>query len=118
MRVLIYVVSNLFVAAGLIIAFWYVLRSGKILKGILIGWGLSILCIFLDSVVFPGVVAIYNKEYSLYFPEAIAVPAIIFTGWLPASVVAIVAGLIRHVTKRFWPYNEQMKKTKENVGVN
>jgi len=100
MRVLLYVVSTLFVAAGLIIAFLYVLRSGKVLKGILIGWGLSILCIFLDSVVFPGVVAIYSKEYSLYFPEAIAVPAIISIGLLPATIVAIVAGFIRHITKR------------------
>jgi len=98
---LIYLVSNLFVAAGLIIEFWYVLRSGKILKGILIGYGLSIICVFLASVVFPGVVAIYDKEYSRYFPEAIGVAAIIFTGWLLASVVAIVAGLIRHITKRF-----------------
>ena len=68
----------------------------------LIGWGLSILCIFLDSAVFPGVVAIYNKKYSLYFPEAIAVPAVIITGWLPAMVVAIVAGFIRHIKKRYW----------------
>jgi hypothetical protein len=101
MRVLIYVVSFLCGTAGLIIAFWYVLRSGRILKGILIGWGLSIICVFLASVVFPGVVAIYNKEYSLYFPEAIGVRAIIFTGWLPASVVAIASGLTRNITKRF-----------------
>jgi hypothetical protein len=97
-----YVVSNLFVVAGLIIAFCYVLRSGKVLKGILIGWGLSILCIFLDSVVFTGVVAIYNKEYSLCFPEAIAIPAVIFTGWIPASVVAIIAGFIRHIKKHIF----------------
>ena len=115
MRVLIYVVSNHCGTAGLIIAFWYVLRSGKVLKGILIGWGLTIICVFLVSVVFPGVVAIYDNEYSRYFPEAIGVSAIIFTGWLPASVAAIVAGLLRHVTKRFWPHSEQRGITKENT---
>jgi hypothetical protein len=73
------------------------------LRGILIGYGLSIVCVFLVSVVFPGIVAIYNKEYSLYFPEAIGVPAIIFTGWLPSSVVALIAGLIRYIVKHFWP---------------
>jgi len=107
MRVLIYMVSNLCIMTGLIIEFWYVLRRDRILKGILIGWGLSIICVFLASVVFPGVVALYDKEYCRYFPEAIGVPAIIFTGWLPASVVAIVAGLLRHVTKRFWPLSRQ-----------
>jgi hypothetical protein len=112
MRVLMYVVSNLFVAAGLIIAFCYVLRSGRILKGILIGWGLSIVFIFLDSVMFPGVVAIYNKEYSLCFPEAIAVLPTILTGWLSACFVAIVAGLIRHVTRRFWLHSGQTKTNK------
>ena len=107
MRVLIYVVSFLCGTAGLIIAFWYVLRSGRILKGILIGYGLSIICVFLASVVLPGVVALYDKEYCRYFPEAIGVPAIIFTGWLPASVVAIIAGLIRYITKRFWLHSGQ-----------
>ena len=110
---LIYFVSILCGMAGLIISFWYVLRSGKILKGILIGWGLSIICIFLVSVVFPGVVALYDKEYCRYFPEAIGVPAIIFTGWLPASVIAIIAGLLRQVAKRFWPHSGQAGIKKE-----
>lgn len=107
MRILIYLVSFLCGTAGLIIAFCYVLRSGKIPKGILIGYGLSILCVFLVSVVLPGIVAEYNKEYSLYFPEAIGVPAIIFTGWLPVSVVAIIAGFVRHITKYFWTQSGQ-----------
>ena len=84
------------------------------MKGVFIGWGFSIICVFLVSVVFPGVVAIYDKEYSRYFPEAIGVPAIIFTGWLHASVVAIVAGLLRHVTKRFWLHSGQSGTKKGN----
>jgi hypothetical protein len=120
---LIYVGSNLIVIAGLIIAFLYVLRSGKIFKGILIGYGLSIICISLASVVLPGIVAIYDKEYCQYFPEAIAVPAIIFTGWLPVSIVVIIALIIRHIAKRFWPCSGKMpikeentEKTKDNQG--
>jgi hypothetical protein len=73
------------------------------LKGILIGYGLSIICVILVSVILPGIVAVYNKEYSLCFPEAIGVPAVILTGWLHASVVAVIAGLIRYIVKRFWP---------------
>lgn len=114
MWILIHLVSFLCGTAGLIFAFLYVLRSGKILKGILIGYGLTIIFVFLVSVVFPGVVAIYDKEYSRYFPEAIGVPAIILTGWLPASVVAIVAGFLRHVIKRFWPHSGQSSTKKGN----
>jgi hypothetical protein len=73
----------------------------------LIGYGLSILCVFLVSVVLPGIVAEYNKEYSLCFPEAIGVPMVIFIGWLHASVVAVTAGLIRYIVKRFWPKSGQ-----------
>ena len=51
----------------------------------------------------------YNKEYSLYFPEAIGVPAIIFTGWLPVSVVVIIAGFVRHIIKHFWTQSVQLE---------
>lgn len=107
MRVFIYLVSFLCGSAGLIVALCYVLRSGKILKGILIGYGLSIVCVFLVSVVFPGILAGYNKEYSLCFPEAIAVPAVIFTGWLPSSVVVIIAGIIKYFVGRFRQHSGQ-----------
>jgi hypothetical protein len=107
MRILIYSASFLCGTAGLIIAFWYVLRTGNILKGILIGYVLSIVCVFMVSIVLPGIVALYKKEYSLYFPEAIGVPAVIFTGWLPVSVVVIIAGFVRHITKRFWTQSGQ-----------
>jgi len=106
MRVLMYLVSYLCSTAGLIIAFCYVLRSGKIIKGMLIGYGLSIVCVFLVSVVFPGILAGYDKEYSLCFPEAIAVPAIIFTGWLSSSIVVVIAGLIRYFVARFWSHSK------------
>jgi len=101
MRVLIYVVSFLCGTAGLIIAFWYVLRSGRVIGGILIGWGLSIICVFLVSVLLPGVLAVVvgHEEYSQLFPEEIGVFAIAVTGWLPASVVAIIAAFARHGTK-------------------
>ena len=88
------------------IAFWYVVRSGKIVKGAFIGWGLSIVCIFLVSVVFPAFMGIYNREYCKYFPEAIGVGGIIIAGGLPAFVVATVAGLIRDLMKRWMKSNK------------
>ena len=112
--ILIYVVTNLIGISGLIIAFLYVLRNGKILNGILIGYGLTIICIFLVSVVLPGIVAIYDEEYCKYFPEAIGVIPVILTGWLPASIVTAIAAFIRHITKRFWPCLGKMQINKES----
>lgn len=76
-------------------AFCFVLRSGKIVTGALIGWGLSIVCIFLVSVVFPAIVAVYDTEYVAFFPEAIGVLCVIFFGWAPALVVAVFARLVK-----------------------
>ncbi len=101
MRIVIYIASSLCEAAGLVIAFWYVLRSGRVLNGVFIGWGLSIVGIFLASVVFPGIVSVYNSEYCQYFPEAIGVGAIMVLGWMPASVAAALAGIIRYAVRRW-----------------
>ena len=114
MQGLIYVASFLCGTAGLIIAFWYVLRTGRIVKGAFIGWGLSIICVFLVAVVFPAAVSIYHEEYSRLFPEAIGVVAVMFTGWLPASIVAILAGLTRYGAKRFRSRSGQSGTKKEN----
>jgi len=101
-------------SAGFIIAFVYVLQSGKIIKGVFIGWGLFIICTFLITVVFPAVVALYNYDYCRFFPEAIGLPLVILAGWLPASIVSIVAGLARHVTNRLWSYFGQ-SRTKASI---
>ena len=61
MRILIYIVSNLIGWVGLIIAFWYVVRSGKVVQGAFIGWGLSIVCVILVSAVFLWIVAHYDS---------------------------------------------------------
>jgi len=101
MQTVIYIASSLCEAAGLVTAFWYVLRSGEVLSGLFIGWGLSIVGIFLASVFFPGIVGAYNNEYCQYFPGAIGVGAIMVLGWMPALVVAALAGIIRYVARRW-----------------
>jgi len=108
MRFVIYIASSLCEAAGLAIAFWYVLRGGKVVKGLFIGWGLSIVGIFLASVVLPGIVNVYNSEYCQYFPEAIGVGAVLVLGWMPASVVAALAGLIRYGARRWLKSDKAM----------
>ena len=84
----------------MIIAFCYVLRSGKIVKGALIGWGLSIVCVFLISVVLPAVVALYDIEYASFFPDAIGVPGVMVIGWVPGLLVAVVARLVKRGIER------------------
>lgn len=103
MQIFIHMASLLCGSAGLIIALWYVLRSGKIIKGVFIGWGLSIVCVFLVVVVFPAVLTIFNEQYTSFFPDAIGLPLIMLTGWLPALIVAILAGLTRYGFKHFRP---------------
>ena len=110
MQVLIGFVSLLIGWAVLIIAFWYVLQSGRIISGFLIGWGLSIICIILVSVVLPLVVSVYNDEYVLYFPDATGVGAVVLVGWAPVLVVVGVAKLIGYGSKRFRPHAGQPDK--------
>jgi len=107
MRIVIYITSFLCGTAGLMTAFWYVLRSGRVVKGLFIGWGLSIVGIFLASVVLPGIVNVYNSEYCQYFPEAIGVPAVMFLGWMPALVAAALAGIIRYAARR-WAKSDKL----------
>jgi hypothetical protein len=109
MRILIYLVSNLVGIAGLIIAFGYVVRSGNVVRGAFIGWGLSIVCVILVSAVFPGIVAHYDSEYYIYFPEAIGIPLVVFTGLVPAFIVATVAGFVRELMKRWIKLNKTEK---------
>ncbi len=95
MRSLFYIATFFCGIAGLIIEFCYVLRSGKIVKGVIIGWGLSIICVFLVSVVLPAIVAVYDSEYIALFPEAIGVPFVMIGGWVSALIVALLARLVK-----------------------
>ena len=98
--------------AGLMVAFWFVLRTGKVVIGMFLSWGLTIICVFLVSVVFPAIVAVYNTEYVALFPEAIAVPAVMFTGWAPAFVVAALAGFVKLAIKH-WVKPERPAATQQ-----
>lgn len=114
MERLIEITSFVFGTAGLVIAFWYVLRTGRIIKGLFMGWGLSVICVFVVAVVFPAIMAVYSEQCSLFFPEATGVFAIILTGWLPASGVALVAGFVRYGIKRFRLHSGQSATKKRN----
>ena len=116
MEILIYVVSNLFCSAGLLIEFCYVVHSGKFVKGALIGWVLTIVFIILVSLVFPSIVGIYYGEYCRYFPDANGVPIVIALGWSPSMVVAIIAVLIRQIIRQIKKRWIRSYKTKQ-VGV-
>lgn len=114
-RILIYVISYICGTAGLIIAFWYVIRSGKVIRGAFIGWGLSIVCVFLVSVVFPWPMSFYHSEYCKYFPEATGVPLVILTGLIPALIVATFAGFVRELMK-WWRKSVKTEKSRDRDG--
>lgn len=112
MRSLIYIASFFCGIAGLIVAFCYVLRSGKIVKGVLIGWGLTIICVFLISVVLPAIVAVYDTEYVALFPEAIGVLPVMIGGWIPALLVAVLARLVKLGIER-WAKTDRPAATRQ-----
>ena len=95
MELFIGVISNVFEVAGPLIAFWYTLRTAKVIKGLFVGWGLTIICVGLVAVVFPAIIFHFNKQYALYFPDAPAVVLVVFTGWFPASIAVILAWILR-----------------------
>ena len=103
MHILIRVVSSIYLFAGLIIAFLYVLRSGKYEKGILIGWGLTLIGGCVISTVLPEIASLHNHEYLNFFPEANGIPMIILFGWFEPVIVTIIAGLLRKIVVHLRP---------------
>jgi hypothetical protein len=100
MDFVLYIFSNMLEVAGLIISFIYVLKTGKYIKGVFIGWGLSVMFIFIDSVIIPGILGQSNIELIKYFPDAIAVLPIILLGWSLAIAVSAIAYFIRWIVKK------------------
>jgi len=99
MRIVLLLLSNLCSVAGLGVAFWYVAKTGRVVRGILTGWALTVLCAFLDSVLLPEIAAQINQEYRGLFPEAIVVPAAAFLGWIPSLSVVGSACQVRWARK-------------------
>lgn len=90
-------------------------RSGNVVRGAFISWGLSIVCVILVSVVFPGIVDHYDSEYYIYFPEAIGIPVVVFTGLIPALIVATFAGFVGELVK-WWKKSKKTEKSYNRDG--
>jgi hypothetical protein len=106
MEIVVTVILNIILfVVTCVIPFLYVLRSRKWLRGIFLGWGLGIISSFIVSVPLFAIVYYYNKDLAVKsFPEAISVVALLFLGWLPASVISFVAVLTRFAIRHFWPF--------------
>jgi hypothetical protein len=103
MYIYIYIVSFLYIMAGALIAFLYVLRGGQYSKGILIGWILYIISVLFFTLIFPPIVSYISKDYLDFFPEAYELPVTIALGWLPPLIVVIIAGLLHKAIIHFRP---------------
>jgi hypothetical protein len=118
MNVFIYIVSDLYMWVGILIAFLYILRGGKCYKGIILGWGLCILGSFIASSFFPSIAYSHNDYYFRFFPEAIVLPPVVILGWFPIILVVIIAWALRktiinyYPQSQFWGANPKRKKTR------
>lgn len=91
MEILLFAISLLLQLAGLLIEAWYVWRTRRLLRGVLMGWGLTTVCMFLAAVILPAVATSFNSRYLSLFPEGIAVAAVALTGWVPAFLIGLLA---------------------------
>ena len=85
------------------IPFVYVLFCGKILKGMFLVWGLSVLYFVIVTIPIFDLVWYYDKEMTKGMPEGNSIVASILTGWLPGLIISGIAALTRRGIIYFWP---------------
>ena len=101
-----------FVVLG--VPFVYVLRTGKLLRGFLLSWGLMFLSIFiLSTVIYDLVSKLISPEFAAKFlPEAKSVFAVILIGWIYSLIITSIAAYIRDLIKS----RKAKNNSKENEG--
>jgi hypothetical protein len=117
MGIFIYIVSDLYMLVGVLVAFLYILRGGKFYKGIILGCGLCILGSFIAAWTFPSITYSLNRDYFRYFPDINGFPFVVMLSWLPITIVVIVAWLIRKTIINYYPQSRLLRpnnKTKKS----
>jgi len=91
--------SWIFVA--FVVPFVYVLRTGKLLRGFLLAWGLMILSTFILSVgIFAFVYNFLSPELAANFlPDPRSLIPVFFSGWVPSLIIIFAASFIRGLVK-------------------
>jgi hypothetical protein len=86
---------------AIVVPFVYVLRTGKLLRGFLLGWGLMIVSTFVLSVViFAFVHNFLSPEFAVeFFPDQICIPPVVLFGWVHSLIITFVAAFIRGLIK-------------------
>ena len=90
------IISNLFwLIFVFIYPFLYVKKTGRVLKGILLSWGLNFLyailiSFFIPSIIF-GILPDYKQVIYDSFPDSIGIGPTLFLGWFPALIVCGIA---------------------------
>ena len=88
--------------------FLYVWERGRIVRGMLLGWGLMTLYFIIVSLLIVEIVLAYKPEAVVHLPEGNSVVASIMFGWVFGLIFAATAKLIRYFVK------ERPKARKEN----
>lgn len=107
MRNAFYIVTgmiNLAIAVGY--PFISALRGNNVPKAIRNAWGFYILYIIFLCLLLPGLVLQINKEFGremlrTWVPDMPGIVAVVFMGWLPPLIAAVIGLALRHVLTRF-----------------
>ena len=84
----------------MVIPFAYVYRGGKLVKGVLLSWGMAVLWNFVVSQVVYDYVWRRDRELTEVFPEGNALVGAVCLGWLGGLIVCWVAVGTRRLMQR------------------
>jgi len=101
LHVVILAVQGIHLVLGVFgVAIYRIYKGGGLFSNILLCWGLCILWAIIWCIALPIVFLPFGKGIVLLFPEAIGVPVIVFTGWLPCVLVCVIARAVRAIVNR------------------
>ena len=76
-------------------------KGGNLLLNILLSYVLLVLWAITWCLILPAIALYFSEDLFRMFPEAIGVPAIIYTGWIYSLVICSVAYAIIKIVKKW-----------------
>lgn len=97
---------------GIFVAYGYplvaILRGKRVLRTVVIGWGLLFIYMFSLCFLIPMLVSVFSRDlanemWRSWVPEGPAVAAIAIMGWMPPLMAVVIGMVIKSALNRFWP---------------
>ncbi len=109
------------ILAGLVIELIYILRTGRYIRGILLGWGLWSVGYLIVIIILPWIAITINSEYAKLLQVPDAPGFLILVGWAPALFIAIIALFVQCIIEWLFPpkptTNEDLEQPKKDNNI-